>query len=74
LEKRFRRPDQSLVHTRVSLRAVRHSTGRVRMFMLLVEDVSERLQAEARYRTMVEHAPEAEVSPKNILEIQLLIT
>ncbi|MBA4288249.1 MAG: sensor domain-containing diguanylate cyclase [Pseudomonas sp.] len=59
LEKRFRRPDQSLVHTRVSLRAVRHSTGRVRMFMLLVEDVSERLQAEARYRTMVEHAPEA---------------
>ncbi len=59
LEKRFRRADGSLVHTRVSLRAVRHSTGRVRMFLLLVEDISERLQAEARYRTIVENAPEA---------------
>ncbi|WP_415754224.1 EAL domain-containing protein [Pseudomonas leptonychotis] len=59
LEKRFRRPDDSLVHARVSLRVVRHSNGRVRMFLLLVEDISERLQAEARYRTIVEHAPEA---------------
>ncbi|WXL25596.1 EAL domain-containing protein [Ectopseudomonas mendocina] len=59
LEKRFRRADGSLVHTRVSLRAVRHSTGRVRMFLLLVEDISGRLQAEARYRTLVENAPEA---------------
>jgi diguanylate cyclase (GGDEF)-like protein/PAS domain S-box-containing protein len=59
LEKRFRRGDGSLLHTRVSLRAVRHSTGRVRMFLLLVEDISGRLQAEARYRTLVENAPEA---------------
>lgn len=59
LEKRFRRVDGSLVHTRVSLRAVRHSTGRVLMFLLLVEDISQRLQAEARYRTIVENAPEA---------------
>jgi diguanylate cyclase (GGDEF)-like protein/PAS domain S-box-containing protein len=59
LEKRFRRADGSLLHTRVSLRAVRHSTGRVRMFLLLVEDISGRLQAEARYRTLVENAPEA---------------
>lgn len=59
LEKRFRRADDSLVHTRVSLRAVRHSNGRVRMFLLLVEDISQRLQAEARYRTIVENAPEA---------------
>jgi len=59
LEKRFRRADDSLVYTRVSVRAVRHSTGRIRMFLLLVEDISERLQAEARYRTIVENAPEA---------------
>ncbi|WP_341304010.1 EAL domain-containing protein [Pseudomonas sp. TMP25] len=59
LEKRFRRADQSLVCTRVSLRAVRHSNGRVRMFLLLVEDISQRLQAEARYQTIVENAPEA---------------
>lgn len=59
LEKRFLRPDHSVVHARVSLRAVRHSTGRVRMLLLLVEDISDRLQAEARYRTLVENAPEA---------------
>lgn len=59
LEKRFRRADDSLVYTRVSLRAVRHTNGRIRMFLLLVEDISERLQAEARYRTIVENAPEA---------------
>ena len=59
LEKRFLRPDNSLVYARLSLRAVRHSTGRVRMFLLLVEDISERLEAEARYRTIVENAPEA---------------
>ncbi|MGB4072686.1 EAL domain-containing protein [Pseudomonas sp.] len=59
LEKRFLRPDHSVVHTRVSLRAVRHSTGRVRMLLLLVEDISDRMQAEARYRTLVENAPEA---------------
>jgi diguanylate cyclase (GGDEF)-like protein/PAS domain S-box-containing protein len=59
LEKRFRRADDSPVDTRVSLRAVRHSTGRVLMFLLLVEDISQRLQAEARYRTIVENAPEA---------------
>ena len=29
------------------------------MFLLLVEDISQRLQAEARYRTIVENAPEA---------------
>ncbi|MCU1718542.1 EAL domain-containing protein [Pseudomonas sp. 5P_3.1_Bac2] len=59
LEKRWQRADGSILHSRVSLRAVRHSTGRVRMFLLLVEDTSERQQAEARYRAIVEHAPEA---------------
>jgi diguanylate cyclase (GGDEF)-like protein/PAS domain S-box-containing protein len=59
LEKRFLRADGSPVDTRLSLRAVRHSTGRVLMFLLLVEDISQRLQAEARYRTIVENAPEA---------------
>ncbi|NQD91052.1 EAL domain-containing protein [Pseudomonas sp. CrR25] len=59
LDKRFIRPDGSLVHTRLNLRAVRHSSGRVSMFLLLVEDISARYEAEARYRTIVEHAPEA---------------
>ena len=59
LDKRFVRPDGSLVHTRLNLRAVRHASGRVGMFLLLVEDISARFEAEARYRTIVEHAPEA---------------
>ena len=59
LDKRFLRPDGSLVYTRLNLRAVRHANGRVSMFLLLVEDISARREAEARYRTLVEHAPEA---------------
>ncbi|OEC36790.1 PAS domain S-box-containing protein/diguanylate cyclase (GGDEF) domain-containing protein [Pseudomonas cuatrocienegasensis] len=59
LDKRFLRPDGSLVHTRTNLRAVRLASGRVSMFLLLVEDISARYEAEARYRTMIEHAPEA---------------
>lgn len=59
LDKRFIRPDGSLVHTRLNMRAVRHANGQVGMFLLLVEDISARHEAEARYRTIVEHAPEA---------------
>jgi diguanylate cyclase (GGDEF)-like protein/PAS domain S-box-containing protein len=59
LDKRFLRPDGSVVYTRLNLRAVRHANGRVSMFLLLVEDISARQEAEARYRTIVEHAPEA---------------
>lgn len=59
LDKRFIRPDGSLVYTRLSLRAVRHASGRPSMFLVLVEDISARHEAEARYRTIVEHAPEA---------------
>lgn len=58
-DKRFLRADGSQVHTRVNLRAVRKRSGRVGMFLLLVEDISARFEAEARYRTIVEHAPEA---------------
>ncbi|RMH83418.1 EAL domain-containing protein [Pseudomonas sp. AOB-7] len=59
LDKRFLRADGQQVHTRLSLRAVRNGQGRPGMFLLLVEDVSARREAEARYRTLVEHAPEA---------------
>ncbi|MGQ7960519.1 EAL domain-containing protein [Pseudomonas sp. SP16.1] len=59
LDKRFLRADGQVVHTRLSLRVVRNGQGHPGMFLLLVEDVSARRQAEARYRTLVEHAPEA---------------
>lgn len=59
LDKRFFRGDGSAVHTRLNLRAVRLSCGQVSKFLLLVEDISGRHEAEARYRTIVENAPEA---------------
>ncbi|PKM28771.1 MAG: sensor domain-containing diguanylate cyclase [Gammaproteobacteria bacterium HGW-Gammaproteobacteria-12] len=59
MDKRFLRADGLVVFTRVSLRAVRGGIGRQTLFLLLVEDISARHEAEARYRTLVEHAPEA---------------
>ncbi|MFV3384121.1 EAL domain-containing protein [Pseudomonas sp. NY15364] len=59
LDKRFLRPDGQVVYTRLSLRVVRGSSARSGLFLLLIEDISARYEAEARYRTMVEHAPEA---------------
>lgn len=59
LEKRFLLPDGSLVYTRLSLRAVRGPDGRLEACLALVEDITARHEAEARYRTLVEHAPEA---------------
>ncbi len=59
LEKRFLLPDGNLVYTRLSLRAVRGADGRLEACLALVEDITARHEAEARYRTLVEHAPEA---------------
>ncbi|MBM7063200.1 EAL domain-containing protein [Pseudomonas sp. UL073] len=59
LDKRFLRADGSLVFTRLSLRAVRDAQGRLEACLVLVEDITARREAEARYRTLVEHAPEA---------------
>ena len=59
LEKRFLRPDGSEVFARLSLRAVRDADGRLEACLTLIEDVTARLDAEARYRTMIQHAPEA---------------
>lgn len=59
LEKRFLRKDGSLVYTRLSLRAVRGPENQLEACLTLVEDITARHEAEARYRTLVEHAPEA---------------
>ncbi|CAD5105857.1 bifunctional diguanylate cyclase/phosphodiesterase [Zestomonas carbonaria] len=59
LDKRFLRPDGSLVYARLSLRAVRDTQGRLEACLVLVEDITARREAEARYRTLVENAPEA---------------
>ncbi|WP_375740616.1 EAL domain-containing protein [Pseudomonas boanensis] len=59
MEKRFLRPNGSVVHTRVNIRGVRDLDGQLYALLALVEDISARREAEARYRTLVEHAPEA---------------
>ncbi|MGY4535454.1 diguanylate cyclase (GGDEF)-like protein/PAS domain S-box-containing protein [Pseudomonas sp. TE3786] len=59
LEKRFLRADGSVIYTRLSLRAVRDPQGHLEACLALIEDITARFEAEARYRTLVEHAPEA---------------
>ncbi|WP_051059502.1 EAL domain-containing protein [Zestomonas thermotolerans] len=59
LDKRFLRPDGSLVYARLSLRAVRDAEGRLEACLVLIEDITARREAEDRYRTLVENAPEA---------------
>lgn len=59
VEKRFLREDGSVIYTRLSLRAVRDPQGRLEACLALIEDITARFEAEARYRTLVEHAPEA---------------
>ncbi|GLK87631.1 hypothetical protein GCM10017655_06930 [Pseudomonas turukhanskensis] len=59
LDKRFLREDGSVIYTRLSLRAVRDAQGRLEACLALIEDITARYEAEARYRTLVEHAPEA---------------
>ncbi|MFG0380339.1 EAL domain-containing protein [Pseudomonas sp. zbq_18] len=59
MEKRFLRKDGSAVYTRVSLRAVRSAGGQLEACLGLIEDITARREAEARYHTLVEHAPEA---------------
>jgi diguanylate cyclase (GGDEF)-like protein/PAS domain S-box-containing protein len=59
LDKRFLRDDGSVIYTRLSLRAVRDPNGNLEACLALIEDITARFEAEARYRTLVEHAPEA---------------
>ena len=58
-EKRFIRADGQLVHTRMSLQIAREGLNGEDVYLLLLEDTSARYQAEARYRTLVDNAPEA---------------
>ncbi|MHC5347597.1 sensor domain-containing protein [Metapseudomonas furukawaii] len=59
LDKRFTRGSGGTVHARVNVRGVRDLDGQLYALLALVEDISARREAEARYRTLVEHAPEA---------------
>ena len=46
MEKRFIRPDRSVVHAYIAVRAVRQTDRRIRFFAAIVEDISERKKSE----------------------------
>ncbi len=55
LEKRFLRPDGALVYASVSSRCVRRSNGMVDHFVTVVQDITERKQAEERIQQLAYH-------------------
>lgn len=55
--KRFRRKDGQVIRTRRTVSAVRDATGKPLYLVRIVEDISERAQAEESYRATFEHAP-----------------
>jgi len=54
LEKRYLRKDSSFVWINLSVKIVRHADGTPRWFVAVVEDISERRQAEGRVRKSYE--------------------
>ena len=61
LEKRYRRRDGSTFWGRVSVSLVRDEHGEPAFLLGLIEDVSDRRQAEERFRRLLETAPDAMV-------------
>lgn len=59
LEKRYRRADGEVVYARLLVQAVRDRQGQLEYCIGLIEDITQRREAEQRYRAMVEFAPEA---------------
>lgn len=55
LDKRFLRPDGVLVYASVSTRCVRRSNGMVDHFVTVVQDITERKQAEERIQKLAHH-------------------
>ncbi|MCJ8169385.1 EAL domain-containing protein [Atopomonas sediminilitoris] len=59
LEKRYRRADGEIVYARLLVQAVRNRSGQLQYCIGLIEDITQRREAEQRYRAIVEYAPEA---------------
>ncbi|MDZ7620898.1 MAG: EAL domain-containing protein [Candidatus Competibacteraceae bacterium] len=57
LDKRFIRPDESVLYASVSSRCVRRSNGVVDYFVTVVQDITERKQAEERIQQLSQYDP-----------------
>lgn len=60
LQKRFIRKDGAAVHTEINVRPLRHDDGSVRHLFTTVQDITERLRAEARLLSNQERLERAE--------------
>ena len=59
LEKRYRRADGSAFWALLTVALVHTRQGQPDYFISVIQDIQQRKQAEARYRNLVEHAPDA---------------
>lgn len=59
MEKRYRRADGSVFWALLTVSLVRTGRGQPDYFISVIQDIQQRKQAEARYRNLVEHAPDA---------------
>lgn len=72
LDKRFLRPDGVLVYASVSTRCVRRSNGMVDHFVTVVQDITERKQAEERIRKLAHHDALTGLPNRELLTDRLL--
>ncbi len=72
LDKRFLRPDGELVYASVSTRCVRRSNGMVDHFVTVVQDITERKQAEERIRKLAHHDALTGLPNRELLTDRLL--
>ena len=61
MEKRYRRKDGTLIWARVHVSLVPGTESIPRFFLAIVEDITERKQAEKQFRALLESAPDAHV-------------
>jgi PAS domain S-box-containing protein len=61
MEKRYRRKDGTLIWARVHVSLVPGTESITRFFLAIVEDITERKQAEKQFRALLESAPDAHV-------------
>ncbi|MCB1823487.1 MAG: EAL domain-containing protein [Candidatus Competibacteraceae bacterium] len=72
LDKRFLRPDGALVYASVSTRCVRRPNGMVDHFVTVVQDITERKQAEDRIRKLAYHDALTGLPNRELLTDRLL--
>ena len=71
LDKRFLRQDGALLYASVSTRCVRRANGMVEYFVTLVQDITERKQAEEQIQHLARHDPLTDLPNRALLSDRL---